>query len=78
VAAAKEKKEKEAAVVLLLKTLEDMLHNRITEKKKQIHKTQSIEDTERLWTEIDTLRWVLSQSLSVRRRGQTGQDERYY
>jgi hypothetical protein len=49
VAAAKEKKEKEAAAVLLLKTLEDMLHNRITQKKKQIHKTQSIEDTERLW-----------------------------
>jgi hypothetical protein len=53
VAAAKEEKEKEAAAVLLLKTLEDMLHNRITEKKKEIYKNQSIADTETLWTQID-------------------------
>ena len=35
----------------LLKILEDMLHNRITQKKKEIYKTtQRISDTEKLWT----------------------------
>ena len=51
-----------------LKKLEDILHNRILQKKQEIHKTQSMVDTERLWTEIKTLRWVLSQSLSISRR----------
>ena len=51
-----------------LETLEDLLHNRILDKKQEIHKTQSMVDTERLWTEIETLRWVLSQSLSISRR----------
>ena len=45
-----------------LETLEDMLHNRILQKKQEIHKTQSMVDTERLWTEIETLRWVLAES----------------
>jgi hypothetical protein len=50
----------------LLEILEDMLRNRIMQKKQDIHKTQSsIADTERLWTEIETLRWILSQSLSI-------------
>jgi hypothetical protein len=75
VAAAKEEKEKEAAAVLLLKTLEDILHNRITEKKKEIYKNQSIADNERLWTQIGTLQWVLSESLSIRTRLR---HERYY
>ena len=75
-AAAKEEKEKEAAAVLLLKTLEDMLHNnRITEKKKEIYKNQSIADTETLWTQIGTLQWILSESLSIRTRLR---HERYY
>jgi hypothetical protein len=39
-----------------LKTLEDILHNRIIQKKQKIHKTQSIADTERLWTQIDRYR----------------------
>ena len=51
-----------------LKILEDMLYNRVTQKKEEIHKTQDRADTERLWTEIQTLRWVLSQSLSIRRQ----------
>ena len=52
-----------------LKILEDMLHNRIIQKKEEIHKTtQNISDTDRIWTEIQTLRWVLSQSLSISRR----------
>jgi hypothetical protein len=52
-----------------LKILEDMLHNRIIQKKEEIHKTtQNIADTDRIWIEIETLRWVLSQSLSISRR----------
>ena len=31
-----------------LETLEDLLHNRILDKKQEIHKTQSMVDTERL------------------------------
>jgi len=37
-----------------LRLLEDMLHNRILQKKEEIHKTQDIADHERLWTEMDT------------------------
>jgi hypothetical protein len=59
----------------LLKTLEDMLHNRIMQKKEEMHKSQNRSVTDSLWTEIETLQWVLSQSLSVRRR--LG-NERYY
>jgi hypothetical protein len=52
-----------------LTILEDMLHNRIIQKKEEIHKTtQNITNTDRIWTEIETLRWVLSQSLSISRR----------
>jgi hypothetical protein len=36
------------------KIIEDMMHNRITHTKKEIYKIQSIAQTERLWTEIDT------------------------
>jgi hypothetical protein len=50
---ANEKEKAASARPPLLKILEDMLHNRITQKKKQIHKTQNIADTDRLWTEID-------------------------
>jgi hypothetical protein len=54
-----------------------MLHNRIKTKKKEIHKTtQSIADADRIWTEIETLRWVISQSFSVRK--QLGQERYYY
>ena len=39
----------------LLKTLKDMLHNRIEKKKVEIHRTQNRGDiTDRVWTEIDT------------------------
>jgi hypothetical protein len=65
----------------LLEILEDMLRNRISQKKKEIHKTQrsSIADTEKLWTQIETLRWVLSQSLNIRRRfGESEEERRYY
>jgi hypothetical protein len=39
------------AVLALLEALQDILHNRIKQKKGEIHKTQNIADTESLWTE---------------------------
>ena len=50
VAAAKEEKEKKAAVLSLLKTLEDTLHNRIMQKKQEMHRTHNRDDTDRVWT----------------------------
>jgi hypothetical protein len=48
--AAKEKaREKEAtAISLLLRTLEDMLCNRILKKEQEVHRTQNIEEKDRL------------------------------
>ena len=51
----------------LLKSLEDMLHNKIKQKKEQVHKTKNISENDKLSIEIDTLHWVLSQCLSIRR-----------
>jgi hypothetical protein len=31
-----------------------MLHSRIMQKKQEIHKTQNIAETDRIWTGIDT------------------------
>ena len=68
-AAEEDKTPTESPLPPPLKILEDMLHNRIIQKKEEIHKTtQNIADTDRIWTEIETLRWVLSQSLSISRR----------
>jgi hypothetical protein len=50
----------------LLKMVENMLHNIINQKKEGIHKTQNIENTNRIWTGIQTLRWVLAQILTLR------------
>jgi hypothetical protein len=44
-----------------------MLHNKIKQKKEQVHKTKNIAENDKLSIEIDTLHWVLSQSLSIRR-----------
>ena len=67
--AAKEKgeKEKEATAISLLKILEDMLRNRIKNKQEEVHKTKNIAENDRVCIEIETLHWVIAQSLSVRR-----------
>ncbi len=62
------KEEKQAATAIsLLKALEDMLHNKIKQKKEEVHKTKNIAENDKLSIEIDTLHWVLSQCLSIRR-----------
>ena len=37
------------------------------QKKEQVHKTKNIAENDKLSIEIDTLHWVLSQCLSIRR-----------
>jgi hypothetical protein len=50
----KEKKQEEAIPPPpLLKTLEDMLYNRIAQKKREIHKATERAVTDKLWTEIE-------------------------
>jgi hypothetical protein len=40
-----------------------MLHNKIKQKKEQVHKTKNIAENDKLSIEIDTLHWVLSQGI---------------
>jgi hypothetical protein len=50
-----------AQTPILLKALEDMLHNKIKQKKEEVHnKTKNIAENDKLSIEIDTLHWVLS------------------
>jgi hypothetical protein len=66
--------EKEATVVPptpLLKTLEDILHNRIKQKKQEMHKTHNIVDTKRVWTEIEIFQWVLAGIFTLLRRSRS-------
>ena len=69
-----EREGEDKAAVRQLKTLEDMLHNRIAKKKVETHKYHEIAETEKIWTEIETLQWVLLESGSIRR--QLGEKER--
>lgn len=57
-----------------LRLLEDILHKRIMQKKQEMHRTHNRADTDHVYTEIETLEWILAQSISVRRRQQV----RYY
>ena len=57
-----------------LRLLEDILYNRIKQKRQEMHKTRNRADTDHVWTEIETLQWILAQNLSIRRR----QHMRYY
>jgi hypothetical protein len=52
----------------LLTMVENMLHNIIKQKKEGIHKTQNIQNTNRIWRRIQTLRWVLAQILTLLRQ----------
>jgi hypothetical protein len=73
-------KKKEEAIPSppLLKTLEDMLYNRIAQKKREMDKATERAVIDKLWTEIETLQWVLSQSLNVRRQMEPNEGRYYY
>ena len=53
-----------------LRSLQEILHNRIIQKKGEIHKSHNKIYNDSLWTEIETLQWVLAQILSLLRRSQ--------
>jgi hypothetical protein len=69
--AAKRKRKKETtAAISLLKTLEDMLRNRIKKKEEEVHKTNEIAVIDKLLTEIETLHCVLGQSFCQKTNGE--------
>jgi hypothetical protein len=51
-----------------LTSLQEILHNRITQKKGEIHKSHNRVYNDNLWTEIETLQWVLAQILTLLQR----------
>jgi hypothetical protein len=51
-----------------LKILQDILHNRIMQKKEEVHEPHSEAYTGSLSREIETLHWVLAQILTLKRR----------
>jgi hypothetical protein len=59
------------STTLALTSLQEILHNRIIQKKGEIHESHNRAYNERIWTEIETLQWVLAQILSLVRRSQT-------
>jgi hypothetical protein len=58
------------STTLPLKSLQEILHNRIVQKKGEIHESHNRVYNERIWTEIETLQWVLAQILTLLRRSQ--------
>jgi hypothetical protein len=56
-----------AQSTLLLRSLQEILHNRIIQKKGEIHESHNRVYNDNLWTEMETLQWVLAQILTLRR-----------
>jgi hypothetical protein len=58
------------STTLPLISLQEILHNRIIQKKAEMHESHNRAYNERIWTEIETLQWVLAQILTMLRRSQ--------
>lgn len=58
------------STTLPLISLQEILHNRIIQKKGEIHEPHNRVYNERLWIEIETLQWVFAQILTLLRRSQ--------
>ena len=56
------------STTLPLILLQEILHNRIIQKKGEIHESHNRSYNERIWTEIETLQWVLAQILTLLRQ----------
>jgi hypothetical protein len=56
------------STTLPLRSLQEILHNRITQKKGEIHESHNRVYNDNLWREIETLQWVLAQILTLLRR----------
>ena len=66
-AATLSKEEEEEEEVTPLNALQDILHNRIMQKKEEVHDSHSKAYTGSLSREIETLHWVLAQILTLKR-----------
>ena len=55
-----------------------MLHNKIKQKKEQVHETKNIAENDKLSIEMDALHWVLSQCLSIKRLLKGQESELHY
>ena len=53
--------------ILPLISLQEILCNRISQKKGEIHQSHNIAYTNMLWTEIEIFQWVFAQILTLRR-----------
>jgi hypothetical protein len=56
------------STTLPLRSLQEILHNRIIHKKGEMHESHNRVYNDRLWTEIETLQWVLAQILMLLRQ----------
>jgi hypothetical protein len=56
------------STTLPLTSLQEILYNRIIQKKGEIHESHNRIYNKRIWAEIETLQWVLAQILSLLRR----------
>jgi hypothetical protein len=59
------------STTLLIRSLQEILHNRIIQKKGEMHEPHNKVYNHSLWTQIETLQWVLAQILTLLRRSQT-------
>jgi hypothetical protein len=53
---------------LPLRYLQEILHNRIIQKKREMHPSHNKAYLESLWIEIETLQWVLTEILTLLRQ----------
>ena len=54
-----------AQSTLPLKTVEEILHNRMIQKKREIHPSHNTAYLESLRIEIETLQWILAEILTL-------------
>jgi hypothetical protein len=60
-----------SSTTLPLRSLQEILHNRIKQKKGEMHNSHNIAYNDSLWTEIETIHWVLAQILALLRQSQS-------
>jgi hypothetical protein len=56
-----------AQSTLPIRTLEEILQNRIIQKKREMHTSHNKAYLESLWTEIETLQWVSAEIFTLLR-----------
>ena len=61
------REQKKEEIPPALKALQDILHNRIKQKKEDIHESHSIVHNQNIWREVETLHWVLAKILTLKR-----------